>query len=241
MRKRSYSSLIPLTRLRQRASSGDSGVAALEFVLIAPLIIAILFGLIDYAIYFKHQSDVTIVAEQIANKVSRIENLKDDNKDSSINTTVLSIMKINQERLNPGDYIYVFRPDAVGDPIGSTETSPCPPNDCLKYYYAETTAGLPDPKVSTTTGGWTGRDQFKGEPNGCSIGVYVNSAHDWLLGSVPPILWLPLNTEVNDNAYSALYTKKINSGDLAKCYTATSKSVKTKKPKQEKPEREGHK
>jgi len=240
MRQRSFSALMPLTRLRQRASSGDSGAAALEFVLIAPLIIAILFGIIDYALYFKHQSDVTIVAEQIANKVSRIQDLKNEKSKSSINTTVLSIMKINQERLNPGDYIYVFRPDVVGDPIGSTETSPCPPNDCLKYYYAET-AGLPDPKVSTTTGGWTDRNEFNGNDNGCSIGVYVNSAHDWLLGSVPPILWLPLNTEVDDNAYSALYTTEINSGDLAKCYTATAKGGKIKKPKQEKPEREGHK
>jgi len=239
MRQRSFSALMPLTRLRQRAHYPDSGAAAVEFAFIAPLIIAILFGLIDYALYFKHQSDVTIVAEQIANKVSRIENLKEDNKKDSITTTVLSIMKINQERLNPGDYIYVFRPDAVGDPIGSTDTSPCLPGDCLKYYYAET-AGLPDPKLSTT-GGWDDRSDFKGEPNGCSIGVYVNSAHDWLLGSVPPILWLPLNTEVNDNAYSALYTTKIKSADLAKCYTGTSKILKIKKPKQEKPKREGHK
>ena len=74
MRQRSYSSLMPLTRLRQRASSGDSGAAAVEFALVVPIFLVLIFGVIEFSFMFNQQSAINSasidVSDQTANSPS---------------------------------------------------------------------------------------------------------------------------------------------------------------------------
>src|SRR5450432_1086431 len=56
-----------MSRMRQRLA-GDSGAAAVEFALVLPILVLILFGIIDYGLYFSNtinaQSGVQTAARQ---------------------------------------------------------------------------------------------------------------------------------------------------------------------------------
>ena len=127
MRQRSYSSLMPLTRLRQRASSGDSGAAAVEFALIVPIFLALVFGVIEFSFMFNQQSAINSASSDVSDQTA--------NAPSGRETVAKTVMLQNSKNFIEGDYFYLYQPDANGDPVGATDPDPCPYTSCILYDY----------------------------------------------------------------------------------------------------------
>ena len=127
MSQRSYSSLMALTPLRQRAGSGDSGAAAVEFALVVPIFLVLVFGVIEFSFMFNQQSAInsasTDVSDQIANAPTGRE------------TVAKTVMLQNSKDLVEGDYFYLYQPNSNGYPIGGSDANPCPYTSCILYDY----------------------------------------------------------------------------------------------------------
>ena len=127
MRQRSFSALMPLTRLRQRASSGDSGAAAVEFALIVPIFLILVFGVIEFSFMFNQQSAINSASSDVSDQTA--------NSPSGRETVAKTVMLQNSKNLVQGDYFYLYQPDANGDPVGATDPDPCPYTSCILYDY----------------------------------------------------------------------------------------------------------
>ncbi|MCX6418968.1 MAG: pilus assembly protein [Actinobacteria bacterium] len=127
MLQRSFSSLMPLTRLRQRASSGDSGAAAVEFALIVPIFLVLVFGVIEFSFMFNQQSAINSAGSDVSDQTA--------NAPSGRETVAKTVMLQNSKNLVQGDYFYLYQPDANGDPIAATDPDPCPYTSCILYDY----------------------------------------------------------------------------------------------------------
>ena len=127
MRQRSYSSLMPLTRLRLRASSGESGAAAVEFALIVPIFLVLVFGVIEFSFMFNQQSAINSASSDVSDQTA--------NAPSGRETVAKTVMLQNSKNLIEGDYFYLYQPDANGDPVGATDPDPCPYTSCILYDY----------------------------------------------------------------------------------------------------------
>lgn len=127
MRQRSFSSLMPLTRLRQRASSGDSGAAAVEFALIVPIFLVLVFGVIEFSFMFNQQSAINSASSDVSDQTA--------NAPSGRETVAKTVMLQNSKNFIEGDYFYLYQPDANGDPVGATDPDPCPYTSCILYDY----------------------------------------------------------------------------------------------------------
>ena len=150
MRQRSYSSLMPLTRLRLRASSGDSGAAAVEFALVVPVFLLLVFGMVEMGFVISHQSKIN----SLATATARFASL---GPSTTILTRVEQAAAKNSGTLKADDYVYVFSPDSTGEPIGSTDADPCPVTSCtiLDYngssFVQDVGVEIPTEGTSTTT------------------------------------------------------------------------------------------
>ena len=127
MRQSSFSSLMPLTRLRQRAGSGDSGAAAVEFALIVPIFLVLVFGVIEFSFMFNQQSAINSAGSDVSDQTA--------NAPSGRETVAKTVMLQNSKNLVQGDYFYIYQPDANGDPIAATDPDPCPYTSCILYDY----------------------------------------------------------------------------------------------------------
>ena len=96
MRQRSFSALMPLTRLRQRASSGDSGAAAVEFALIVPIFLVLVFGVIEFSFMFNQQSAINSASSDVSDQTA--------NAPSGRETVAKTVMLQNSKNLIEGDY-----------------------------------------------------------------------------------------------------------------------------------------
>jgi len=127
MRQRSFSSLMPLTRLRQRAGSGDSGAAAVEFALVVPIFLVLVFGVIEFSFMFNQQSAINSASSDVSDQIA--------NSPTGRETVAKTVMLQNSKNLVQGDYFYLYQPNANGDPIGATDPDPCPYTSCILYDY----------------------------------------------------------------------------------------------------------
>jgi hypothetical protein len=127
MRQRSFSSLMPLTRLRQRAGSGDSGAAAVEFALVVPIFLVLVFGVIEFSFMFNQKSAINSASIDVSDQTA--------NSPSGRETVAKNVMRQNSKNLVQGDYFYIYQPDANGDPIGASDADPCPYTSCILYDY----------------------------------------------------------------------------------------------------------
>ncbi|HAS07746.1 MAG TPA: hypothetical protein DCR52_00330, partial [Actinobacteria bacterium] len=127
MSQRSYSSLMPLSRLRQRAHSGDSGAAAVEFALVVPIFLVLIFGVIEFSFMFNQQSAINSASIDVSDQTA--------NSPSGRETVAKNVMLQNSRSLIQGDYFYIYQPDANGDPIAAGDADPCPYTSCVLYDY----------------------------------------------------------------------------------------------------------
>ena len=64
----------PLPKLRRQAASlrhDDSGIAAVEFAMILPMLVMMLFGIIDIANYFAVDRKVSQISQMVSDLTSR--------------------------------------------------------------------------------------------------------------------------------------------------------------------------
>ena len=200
MRRRSDADAKPswLMRYRLAHANGDSGAAAVEFALIAPLLIALIFGVIEMSFAFRHSSALNSMtasaAHAAAAKPSPSSNCSsgwyNHNGCSSSSGSGLSIINAaltdlarNASTLSAGDYIYIYSADASGQPDGSTSSNPCPESTCLEYDFdggnADGTATVSN--FHKYSGSWNGSD-LQAEC-GDGVGVYIDSLHNWMSGT----------------------------------------------------------
>ncbi|HCK79107.1 MAG TPA: hypothetical protein DHW34_03710 [Actinobacteria bacterium] len=106
----------------------ERGATAVEFALIVPVFLALVFGTLELALTFQHQS----VLNAAANTAARAASL---GTPSSIVQNAQSAILRNSGALSTGDYMYVYNPDTTGDPVGASDSDPCPRESCDEYAF----------------------------------------------------------------------------------------------------------
>ncbi|CAB4866875.1 unannotated protein [freshwater metagenome] len=187
MRRRSDADAKPTWLMRHRLAraNGDSGAAAVEFALIAPLLIALIFGVIEMSFAFRHSSALNSMTASAAHAAAAkpIPSAKSSGSGLSIINAALTDLARNASTLSAGDYIYIYSADGSGQPDGSTSSNPCPASTCLEYAFdggnADGTATVSN--FHKYSGSWNGSD-LQAEC-GDGVGVYIDSLHNWLSGT----------------------------------------------------------
>jgi Flp pilus assembly protein TadG len=113
-----------------RWSRADSqrGATAVEFALIVPVFFALVFGTIEMALTFQHQSALN----SAANSAARAASL---GTPSSIVANAQTAAMRTSGAMKAGDYMYIYNPDTTGDPVGAVENNPCPRESCDEFTY----------------------------------------------------------------------------------------------------------
>lgn len=173
-----------LMRYRLARTNGDSGAAAVEFALIAPLLIALIFGVIEMSFAFRHSSELNSMTASAAHAAAAKPSPSSNSANGlSIINAALTDLARNASALSAGDYVYIYSADASGQPDGSTSSNPCPASTCLDYTFD---GGNVDGTATVSnfhkySGSWNGSD-LQAEC-GDGVGVYVDSLHNWLSGT----------------------------------------------------------
>lgn len=175
-------------RLRRRS---DGGAVAVEAALLVPVLVIVAFGMIETALLLRDHVGATTLARagaRVASQESRFGTVA--GHASLVGPSFAVDAADSMERAASTlprraiDYIYIYRADANGQPIG-----PCPGINCLYYrwndlpapngrfvYQASNVSGAFDPASINACLGDAGAD---------SVGVLVQVDHPWLLGFFP--------------------------------------------------------
>jgi Flp pilus assembly protein TadG len=163
-------------RLR-RHCRGDRGAAAVEAAIILPLLIFLLFGIIEISLLLRDNIATTSLVRAGARTASALP------RSSALITDTVASMEKAGSALPKDSYdeLWVYRADSNGVPIGNSTSNKfgvCG-TDCVRYAWNDTrdTFG----KVS---GSWDplSINACPGDPNAQSVGVYLKATHSFLTG-----------------------------------------------------------
>ena len=165
----------------RRRPQGDRGAVAVEAALVTPLILLIVFGIIEFTLLLKDNVAVTSAVRagsRTASAEPRVATFLDDTA-RSMTRTVKTLDKSGLEGAKGGNlYIYEANP-TTGLPIGSSSgTFTCGTN-CVRYDWD---AGAQ--KFLLRSGTWphTSVNACAGDPNITVVGVRLEYRHDFLTG-----------------------------------------------------------
>jgi Flp pilus assembly protein TadG len=111
-----------VARARARGQRRDSGAAAVEFALVLPVLVLILFGIIDYGLYFSNtldaESGVQTAARQaiVGNLTPCIKPLTDAGSASTEVKDLMCMVKANTGSITGTAYVNVVLPADPANP-----------------------------------------------------------------------------------------------------------------------------
>lgn len=170
---------------RCRPGRCDHGSVAVEFALIAPLLIALLFGVIEFALLLRdHLATASLVRAGVrtASALPR--------QAVMVDTTVQAMERAGSALpRNAYSELWIYRATPAGTPQSGNFSS-CD-RDCVRYAWDDT--GRFSRSGGTT---WDPNtiNACPGDPNADSVGVYLKATHRWLTGMFSDV------TEVADHA-----------------------------------------
>jgi len=162
--------------VRAASRRGDRGAVAVEAALVTPIFVLLLFGIIEFGMFFKDYLAVSSASRagvRIASAEPRIATYADD-----------AAAAVLQEgsALNPNriEEIWVYDADSNGYPVGGTsDFTSC--SKCVKYHYDSSTETMK--KYSDSWPAITQNACAK-DVNRDSVGIYVQYTYNSVTGLI---------------------------------------------------------
>ncbi len=172
----------------------DSGAAAVEFALIAVLLLTLVFGIIEFSLVMRDSLSISS-AVRTAARVASAEAGAGACKPSTP-TCPVPLPNLAQDAANavqrtgtamPKDAIdelWVFRANAAGLPTGATsiETASCT-TDCIKFRWVDA-----NDRFTYVSGSWTSSTiaacvgtNADGTSKADGVGIYIKATHKFLM------------------------------------------------------------
>lgn len=178
---------------RRRARKGDDdGAVAVEAALIFPVLILLIFGMLEFALLARDHVATTSLVRAGARIASAEAKAGQD--PSQPNTPVFasdaSLAIQRQGSALPKDninFIWVYKANAAGFPGSQRDFASCPAGSCVEYRWDKALD-----KFTYRAGSWrasainscAGKDA-SGNEKGDYVGVYLNGTHKSITGVIP--------------------------------------------------------
>lgn len=158
-----------------RRRRGQRGAVAVEAALITPVLIFLVFGMIDFGMLFKDYLAVTSATRagaRIASAEPRQAAFAQDAADQVL---------LEGSALNASDItaVWVYKAGTNGYPSGRSDFASC--STCVKFKPL-LVSGVWTMKQQSSSWSATSQNACAGDVNRDSIGVYVKYAHDATVG-----------------------------------------------------------
>jgi hypothetical protein len=188
--------------------NGERGAAIVEMAFIVPLLLMLVFGIVEFGIAFRDRLTIGNASQGAARVLTAM------GQDLSADLAVLQSMEQTLSNLPSGgvgivSHVDVFRANASGLP-----DSGCPGPACNRYQYTyvDGTGPLcdwspcPDPSAGYAGWGWAPDVRNVAVDNLDVAGVRITFGHDWITGGLVPLPdvacdggWPPTNCWFDDS------------------------------------------
>jgi len=168
----------------------DSGASAVEAALIIPVILLIVFGIIDFSLLMRDHVAATSAVRagaRVASAEARIPGVYDPATGAPASLPALAQDAANAiQRAGSAmpkdaiDELWVYEADAAGYPKGASGTFNSCSSNCVKFRWVDTLD-----KFQYKSGSWnyTSINACPGDPNAQAVGVYLRSTHKFIFAS----------------------------------------------------------
>ena len=160
-----------------RSAGTDRGAVAVEAALVIPLLLVMVFGILDTGLYLRDVSAVTAATRhgvRIASAEPRRVSMVDDVAQAvAAASTVLAADSI--------DELWVYQAGNDGFPVGTTSFSACP-SRCVRLTWSRATGAFVP--VSGTQWSPLSINACVGDTHAMSVGVLLRVRHRMLFSSV---------------------------------------------------------
>lgn len=164
--------------LRRRAGvGGEEGAVAVEAALIFPLLVLLLFGIIEMSLLLRdHVAATSLVraGARTASALPRVPSLVEDTVDA---------MERAGSALPQDSYeeLWVYRATSEGFPVGNSASDPfavCG-TDCVRYAWNDSRDSF-----GRASGDWDPNsiNACPGDPDAMAVGVYLRARHEFVTG-----------------------------------------------------------
>ncbi len=175
---------IATRRRRRRGGGGESGALAVEAALVFPVVIILLFGIIEWGLVLREQVEVVSVARSGARTASSLAPQQRPYvpPGEPMTQTVMRSVESAATAMprNAIDFILVYQAGANGLPLSGSYSCAGAEATCDRYTWNDA-SGAFLPTAGTT---WTGStiNSCQGDVGIMSVGVYVQATHKMLTG-----------------------------------------------------------
>ncbi len=181
-------------RLARRKADGERGAALVEFAMLTPLFLLLLFGIIEFGLAFRTQLTVSNAVQQAGRVAATLGN------DLDMDYETLASMQQGLNNLPGGTikWVHIYNADTSGNPMSAC--SPGGTSNCNVYQYQKDYITSPQcdwnpcPAEANSYdygGGWLPGDRnvaLDPNPPGLDdVGVRIYYAHNWLTGGLIPV------------------------------------------------------
>jgi len=184
-------------RFRQRTGRGERGAAMVEMALVMPILLMLVFGIIEFGLAFQSRLTIGNATQSSARVGSAI------GTGERADIEVLSALEQGLFQLpnNGKDIIkevWIYKATAAGEPA-----SACPGSACNVYDYnpllACNWAPCPDPATPPAIygGGWDPANRNATVGTLDVLGVDIYFSHTWIVGSFLPLADVPCTNPPN--------------------------------------------
>jgi hypothetical protein len=157
--------------LVRRTRGGERGAAAVEFALVVPLLILLVFGIIEFGMAFKDSLTVASATRTGARTASALP------RSASFHTATVDAVREAVEALPDGavEELWIYKAGNDGLPVGRTDfSSGC--SSCTQWNWDDAT----DTFVSASPATWNPLTQDACAGTGDSVGIYLKVNHDFV-------------------------------------------------------------
>jgi hypothetical protein len=164
-----------LARLRARVAGDRSqrGAVAVEFALIAPLLILLTFGTIEFSSAYHDRS----IAADAARSAARVGSAKPRQSDFASAAASAASSAVRTLPSGVPQELWIYKANSQGYPGGGSGFSSCSAN-CIKYTYSQGSRAF----VQSGGSGWDPTTQQVCTQPYDEIGVYVKLRHQFVTG-----------------------------------------------------------
>jgi hypothetical protein len=169
-----------LARARARRARGEKGAVAIEAAILTPLLLLLVFGIIEFGMLFKDWLAVTSsvrAGTRMASAEPRIETFAQDAADQVAREGAALDMDNVQE-------LWIYRAQTSGSdagyPVGGdSDFDSC--SACVKFHWSAS-----EDKFVAYSNTWaaTAQNACQGDPNHDSVGIYLEITHPAVTGLI---------------------------------------------------------
>ncbi len=172
--------LRPTTKHRRSRADGDRGAALVEAALIIPVVVIILFGVIEFGFLFATAQTANSSARAGARQAAQQYALTPGSTSADqVKAAVVADLK-NLDGFGTPVEMWIYQADANGDYVSDASFGTCNAGNCIRYF------GWNGSDFTTVSGSW-GPGGGEGTPDACgatvdSVGVYTVVSHKYIAG-----------------------------------------------------------